>query len=322
VQHQNIPKVQAEMTSKRAILIAGPTASGKSSIAVQVAGALEGVVINADSMQVYGDLEILTARPGPAELEAVPHALYGVRSGAEVFSVADWLSLAKREADKAWKTGKVPVFTGGTGLYFKALLGGLVDVPEIPESIRDKLQERLDQAGPELLYKELEAKDPKTAQRLKPRDRQRIIRALEVIEATGKPLSRWLEEENENPFRGVEFLKFCLLAEPGDLNRKIRTRFDNMIEKGALKEAGDFAAQRIDLARPITKALGLRPLLRHLKGEIPLAEAIDLAVIETRQYAKRQRTWFRNQFTDWAFIEATPGAVEKILSLAKRGTED
>jgi len=303
------------MTSKRAILIAGPTASGKSSIALKAAKALDGVIINADSMQVYQDLDILTARPGLTETEAAPHALYGIRSGGEVFSVADWLTLAKREADKAWKQGKIPVFTGGTGLYFKALLGGLVDVPEIPEAVRDALQDRLEHEGLEALYKDLEAKDPATAERLKPRDKQRIIRALEVFEATGKSLSRWQHEDNENPFAGVRFVKICLLSEPGDLNEKIRTRFEHMIEKGALKEAGNFAAKRIDPARPITKALGLRPLLRHLKGEIPLDQAIDLAVIETRQYAKRQRTWFRGQFQDWNFIEAGEAAAEKILSL-------
>ena len=310
------------MTSKRAILIAGPTASGKSSIALQVAEALGGVLINADSMQVYRDLDIITARPGRAEMEAAPHALYGMRDGANHFSVAEWLILAKAEAGKAWKSGKIPTFTGGTGLYFKALIGGLVDVPEISEKVRDHLQQRLENEGIQALYQHLEAKDPETAGRLKPADKQRIIRALEVFEATGEPLSRWLKETSENPLKGVAFVKVCLLAGPEILNQRIRARFHNMIEKGALREAADFAAKGIEPSRPVMKALGLRPLLRHLKGEFPIEEAIELAVIETRQYAKRQRTWFRGQFADWTFMEADGNAAGKILSLAKETFRD
>ncbi|MCH8082249.1 MAG: tRNA (adenosine(37)-N6)-dimethylallyltransferase MiaA, partial [Proteobacteria bacterium] len=221
------------MTSKRAILIAGPTASGKSSIALHLAQELGGVIINADSMQVYKDLDIITARPGPAEREASPHALYGILDGADHFSVAAWLILAKAEAGKAWESGRIPIFTGGTGLYFKALTQGLVDLPEISEGVRGQLRRRLENEGIKALYQDLEAKDPETAGRLKPADKQRIIRALEVFEATGKPLSRWLRETSEDPFKGVEFVKICLLAGPEILNQRIRARFQNMIKKGA-----------------------------------------------------------------------------------------
>ena len=310
------------MTSKRAILIAGPTASGKSSIALDVARALGGVIINADSMQVYKDLDIITARPGPAEREAAPHALYGILDGADHFSVAAWLILAKAEAGKAWESGRIPVFTGGTGLYFKALTQGLVDLPEISEGVRGQLRRRLENEGLKALYQDLEAKDPETAGRLKPADQQRIIRALEVFEATGKPLSRWLRKTTENPFKGVEFVKICLLAGPEILNQKIHARFQNMIKKGALREAAGFAAKGIDRSRPVMKALGLRPLLRHLKGDISIDEAARLAVIETRQYAKRQRTWFRGQFSDWTFVEADGDAAGKILSLAQQTFRD
>ena len=310
------------MTSKRAILIAGPTASGKSSIALHLAQELGGVIINADSMQVYKDLDIITARPGPAEREASPHALYGILDGADHFSVAAWLILAKAEAGKAWESGRIPIFTGGTGLYFKALTQGLVDLPEISEGVRGQLRQRLENEGIKALYRDLEAKDPETAGRLKPADKQRIIRALEVFEATGKPLSRWLRKTTEDPFKGVEFVKICLLAGPEVLNRRIRARFHNMIEKGALREAANFAAKGIDRSRPVMKALGLRPLLRHLKGDISIDEAASLAVIETRQYAKRQRTWFRGQFSDWTFVEADGNAAGKILSLAEEAFRD
>lgn len=310
------------MTSKPAILIAGPTASGKSSIALEVAEALGGVIINADSMQIYENLDIITARPGRAEMEAAPHALFGILDGANHFSVAEWLILAKAEAGKAWKSGKIPIFTGGTGLYFKTLTQGLVDVPEISQGVRSQLRQRLENEGIKALYQDLEVKDPETARRLKPADKQRIIRALEVFEATGEPLSRWLRKTSENPFKGVEFVKICLLAGPEVLNQRILARFHNMIEKGALKEAANFAVKGIDPSRPVMKALGLRPLLRHLKGEFPIEQATRLAAVETRQYAKRQRTWFRGQFADWTFLEAGDDTADKILLLAEDAFRD
>ncbi|MCH8348276.1 MAG: tRNA (adenosine(37)-N6)-dimethylallyltransferase MiaA [Proteobacteria bacterium] len=229
---------------------------------------------------------------------------------------------AKKAADEAWENARIPIFIGGTGLYFKALIQGLVEIPEISGKVRGQLRRRLENEGIKALYQDLEAKDPETAGRLKPADKQRIIRALEVFEATGKSLSRWLRKTTENPFKGVEFVKICLLAGPEILNQRIRARFQNMIKKGAVREAAGFAAKGIDRSRPVMKALGLRPLLRHLKGEISIDQAARLAVIETRQYAKRQRTWFRGQFSDWTFVEADGDAAGKILSLAQQTFRD
>lgn len=307
---------------KRAILIAGPTASGKSEVAGKVGAALSGVIINADSLQVYEGLDIITAQPTPEETTAVPHALYGFLDPKERFSVADWLSLAAEAADEAWVAGQMPIFTGGTGLYFKGLIEGISDIPEVPEHVRLKYRKLLEKEGLPILYGTLHELDVKTAERLKPNDKQRILRALEVFEATGKPLSYWQEQVLDPALKGVELLKIVIEAPPEILNERIRERFKAMLDKGALKEAKAFQRREVDPTLTITKALGLRPLLKRANGEITLNEALELAVIETRQYAKRQRTWFRNQFADWQRVAAGPAAADKILFLAKGHFKD
>lgn len=307
---------------KRAILIAGPTASGKSETALKVAEVLHGEIINTDSMQVYRDLDIIAAQPKPADLEKVPHALYGFRDPAKSFSVARWMIEAQKAAETAWENGRLPIFTGGTGLYFKALVDGISDIPEVPEHIKLSLDRRLRNEGLEPLYDELENIDPEIAAQLKPNDKQRILRALCVYEATEKPLSFWQTQEKKPVLEGVEVLKIVLQSPPEELNEKILKRLKGMVDSGALGEVRGFQEKKLDTALPATKALGLRPLLKHLAREISINEALELAVIETRQYAKRQRTWFRNQFQDWDSVAAGEGAADKILSLAQDEFKD
>lgn len=307
---------------KRAILIAGPTASGKSQSALMVGKALSGTIINSDSMQVYEGLEVITAQPGPADLAEVPHALYGFLDPKKRFSVADWLDLASKACNDAWQEGRLPIFVGGTGLYFKGLTEGISDIPDVPEHIRLKMKKMLTDKGLPLCYGALHEIDPKTAERLKPNDKQRIMRALEVFEASGKPLSHWQENVLPPILEGVETLKIVLKAPPEILNDKIAGRFKAMLDQGALKEARAFKRRGVDPANPASKALGLRPLLRRVDGEITLNDALELTVIETRQYAKRQRTWFRNQFAGWHRVDAGPKAGEAILSLARAHFQD
>ncbi|TDI62100.1 MAG: tRNA (adenosine(37)-N6)-dimethylallyltransferase MiaA [Alphaproteobacteria bacterium] len=310
------------MNPKRAILIAGPTASGKSEVALQVAKKIGGVIINADSMQVYEGLDILTAKPGAGVRAMVPHHLYGVKKADEAFSVADWLVLASAAAECAWTARKTPIFVGGTGLYFKALLDGLVEIPKVPKEIRRHLRRKMETEGVAALYQTLKEKDPVTADRLDANDRQRILRALEVYEATGKPLSAWQQAAQKGFLNGAEVLKICLEVDREDLEKKIRARFQGMVSKGAPEEVKTLAARNLSPDLPIMKAIGVRPLLRHLNEEITLEETIELVVIESRQYAKRQRTWFKGQFTGWTFLPAGVGVAREILSLAKKTFRD
>ncbi len=308
--------------NKRAILIAGPTASGKSETALKVAEALQGEIINTDSMQVYKGLDIIVAQPKESDLEKAPHALYGFRDPAKSFSVARWMEEAKKAADGAWENGHIPIFIGGTGLYFKALVDGISDIPEVPEHIKLSLDRRLKTEGLEALYHELEDFDPEIAGQLKPNDKQRVLRALCVYQATDKTLSFWQTQKKKPVLGGVSLLKVVLQSPPEELNEKILKRLKKMLDQGALGEVRTFQERKLNPSLPATKALGLRPLLRHLAREVSINEALELAVIETRQYAKRQRTWFRNQFQDWYPVAAGESAADKILSLAKTQFKD
>lgn len=299
------------------ILIAGPTASGKSALAAKVAAKLNGVVINADSMQVYRGLETLTACPSQAVIAAVPHRLYAFLPPDRPFSVGAWLKLAAGEARQAWKEGKAAVFAGGTGLYFTALLEGLAPVPEIPERLRRDLRKRAERDGVAALYAELERLDPQMADKLKPRDRQRIMRALEVVKATGASLLDWQRKTPRGLLEGHSPVKVCLTVPRDALEARIRKRFVKMLEAGALGEVRALKRRNLPARLPAMKALGLRPLMRHLAGELTRAQAIDQAVTETRRYAKRQTTWFKNRFKDWEFVPAGEGAEKAVLGLAR-----
>lgn len=277
------------------LIVAGPTASGKSSLAVAVAEEFGGVVINADSMQVYAELRVLTARPDPREEARVPHRLYGVLPVTEVCSAARWRSMALDAIAEARRAGKLPILCGGTGLYLRILMQGLSPIPEVPENVRRDVRNRLERYGPEAQYERLQECDPETAARLAPGDRQRVARALEVFEATGRPLSEWLAVPPEGPPEGLVF-KVILLAPPREtLYEACDDRLLEMIRAGALEEVEALRQDGVDPALPAMRALGVPAFLRHQAGELGLEEAIDMAQQATRRYAKRQTTWFRHQ---------------------------
>jgi tRNA dimethylallyltransferase len=288
----------------QAVLIAGPTASGKSALALRLAERLDGVVINADSMQVYRDLRIITARPSPAEEAAAPHRLYGHVDAAENYSVGRWCRDVGVVLEECAQTSRVPILVGGTGLYFKALLTGLAAVPPIPATVRDDVRGRLARDGVAPLYAELIERDPLTARRLMPLDRSRISRALEVVLATGRSLTDWHREGQPPLVDTAKAAKVFITCERTELVRRIEARFAAMLATGALDEVRALAARGLDPLLPAMKAHGVPWLIRHLNGEITLEEAADGGVMDTRRYAKRQVTWFRNQMKDWPWAPA------------------
>jgi tRNA dimethylallyltransferase len=281
---------------KSALLIAGPTASGKSALAMRYARERGGVIINADSMQVYSELRIVTARPSIAEEDEVPHRLYGHVSGFDDYSVGRWLADAKREMTTAWEQGALPIVVGGTGLYFMALMGGLADVPPIDADVREKWR-----GFDGDLHAELRGRDEEGAAILAPTDRQRLIRALEVFESTGKPLWQWQRDARDHAFLNQINVERLLVDGPREeLYARADRRFEAMIEGGALDEVRALPAMTPD--KPLMKAIGVPELLAHLQGATLLDEAVALAKIATRQYIKRQLTWARGQMKDWTLV--------------------
>jgi tRNA dimethylallyltransferase len=304
------------MPQPQAILIAGPTTSGKSALALALAEKLGGVVVNADSMQVYRDLRIITARPTPEEESRVPHRLYGHVGAGVNYSTGQWLRDVGEVLAELAREGRVPILTGGTGLYFKALTSGLAAVPPIPTDIRAQVRGRLQSDGVRALYDELRECDPHTADRLMPNDRSRISRALEVMVATGRSLSDWHREGLPPPIDASKAAKVFITCERQELVRRIETRFAAMLKAGALEEVRALAARRLDPSLPAMKAHGVPWLIRHLRGEISLDEAVAGAIMDTRRYAKRQVTWFCNQMKDWPWVPAEEGerALKKQLA--------
>jgi tRNA dimethylallyltransferase len=297
----------------RAVLIAGATASGKSALALALAEAIGGTVINADSMQVYRDLRIITARPSPVEEARVPHRLYGHVDAAENYSTGRWCLDAAAAMAEVHGAGRVPILVGGTGLYFKALTRGLARVPPIPPTLRACLRRRLSQEGTGALYAELAARDPQSARRLMPGDRVRILRALEVVLATGRSLAQWQREGAPAALDAGKALRIFLEVERSALYARIAARFDAMLAAGALEEVRALLARGLDPALPAMKAHGVPWLIRHLRGEIELAEAAEGARRDTRRYTKRQATWFRHQLSDWTWM-----APERALAEVRR----
>jgi tRNA dimethylallyltransferase len=301
---------------KRAVLIAGPTGSGKSALALRLAEQSGGIIVNADSMQVYRDLRIVTARPTPREERRVPHRLYGHVDAAENYSAGRWCRDAKAALAAADEMGKMPILVGGTGLYFKALTSGLAAIPPIDPAIRAGLRERLAHDGVEKLHVELTKRDPAGAKRLMPRDRSRILRALEVVEATGRTMSDWHREGMPpilNPARAV---KIFLAPERNELWRRIDARFDGMLAAGALDEVRGLDARKLPEHLPAMKAHGVTSLRKHLHGEMSLNDAAAHAKTATRRYAKRQITWFRTQMPGWMWVkpEEAMAVIERELS--------
>jgi tRNA dimethylallyltransferase len=285
------------------ILIAGPTASGKSALALALAEQYGGTIINADSMQVYRDLRIITARPTAAEEERAPHRLYGHVDAGENFSVGRWCREAAAALAAARRDASHAIIVGGTGLYFSALTRGLAAVPAIPATVRAEVRERLARDGAPALHAELSRRDPAAAARLAPGDRTRVTRALEVVLATGRPLKDWQDDEAPAILDISRAAKIFLMPDREELLRRIDARFDAMIAAGALEEVRALAARRLDPELPAMKAHGVPWLIRHLKGEMTLTQAAVEAKRDTRQYTKRQATWFRNQLPEFAWVE-------------------
>ncbi|MCA3554692.1 tRNA (adenosine(37)-N6)-dimethylallyltransferase MiaA [Aestuariivirga sp.] len=279
---------------KRALLIAGPTASGKSALALEKAAALNGVIVNADALQVYAPLRILSARPTAQEEALAPHRLYGHIGAEQPCSVASWLAGARREMDAAWEQGLLPIITGGTGLYFRALEQGLAPVPPIPNEVRSHWRSFTGDH-----HAELARRDPAMAAKLQPADRQRITRALEVIDATGRSLLDWQRQgQDKAPLAGVRVDRIFMDVPRAELHARAEARFDAMIAAGALDEAR--ALMHLDPELPVMKAIGLPELIAHLKGEITLEESVTQAKAATRQYIKRQIIWWRGQMRHWS----------------------
>ena len=299
------------MNKARIILIAGPTASGKSALALTLAEKFGGTIVNADSMQVYRDLRVITARPTADDEQRALHVLYGHIDAAENFSVGHWCAEAAAALAAAKGEGRTAIVVGGTGLYFNALTRGLAAVPPIPAEIRATVRARLKSEGVAALHAELEHRDPAMAGRLMPGDRSRITRALEVVLATGRSLLVWHQEGMPTSVDAARAAKIFLMPDRDELFRHIDARFETMVTAGAIEEVRTLAARNLDPDLPAMKAHGVPWLIRHLKGELTLAEAIAGSQRDTRQYTKRQATWFRNQLPGFTFVEPE-GALDTI----------
>ena len=296
----------------RAVLIAGPTASGKSALALRLAERAGGTIVNADSMQVYRDFRVLTARPTPAEESRAPHLLYGHVDAAEPYSVGRWLADASRVLSEVERAGRLPIFVGGTGLYFKALSRGLSSMPQVFDAVRAKIRGEAEGVAAAELYARLAVRDPLTAAKLRPSDRQRVVRALEIFEATGRPLVEWQASPGKPLIEPGHAISVFLAVDRAELRTRIDARFDKMLTEGALEEVRTFAARKLDPALPAMKAHGAPWLMKHLAGEILLDAAANEAKADTRKYAKRQETWFRHQLPQFKWL--APGeALEELL---------
>ena len=298
----------------RAILIAGPTASGKSAAALELARRLGGTIINADSMQVYRELSILTARPTAGEEAELPHRLFGSVSAVEAYSVGRWLKDAASALRETWEAGRLPILAGGTGLYFKALTQGLAPVADIPPEVRTYWRAEAERLGPAALHAELRGRDPALAARLVATDPQRILRALEVIDATGVSLAEWQGETAPPVLCAEAALKIVVAPEREPLYAAIDARFDRMMAEGALEEARALARLGLDPGLPAMRAHGVRELLAYLAGAISLDEAVAKAKTSSRRYAKRQMTWARRFMADWEWVPESAAAVEAAVN--------
>lgn len=284
------------------VLVAGPTASGKSAAAIALAHATDGVIVNADSMQVYRELRLLSARPSAEDEASAPHQLFGFVSVREPFSVAKWLSAITPVLAELKAQDVLAIVTGGTGLYFSALEKGLSPVPQIDADVRAEARDLHQRIGAEAFHAELSARDARTAAQLNPADSQRVLRAWEVFEQTGQGLAEWQEVKGSPVIDVARSVRVVLTPEREALYARCDARFDSMMEVGALEEARSICAMQLDGTLPATRALGLRHLLQHLGGEVSLDDAAALAKRDTRRYAKRQMTWFRNQMPDWEVV--------------------
>lgn len=285
-----------------AVLIAGPTASGKSAAALALAEEIGGSLINCDSMQVYSQLRILTARPTEEDMARVPHHLYGHVGVRERYSVGRYQAEAAEALRKVRSDCRIPIFVGGTGLYFGALTEGLSEIPQVPAHIHEALRNKLLIEGNEAFYKQLQLRDPVTAAQLRPTDTQRLLRAMEVLEATGRSLASWQRESSAPVLKGLKLARFVLDPPRVILHPRIAERYRQMVEAGALAEARSVAG--LEESLPASKVIGLREFWEFDLGKLDAARVEEAVVTATRQYVKRQTTWFRNKMADWVWLPA------------------
>jgi tRNA dimethylallyltransferase len=287
---------------KRAVLIAGPTASGKSALALEKARETGGVIVNTDALQVYDGLRVVTARPGPEDLEAAPHRLYGEVPPSKRFSTGDWVrAVARIVAETA---GATLIFAGGTGLYFETLTKGFADVPEIPASALAWAEAEVHGLDRDARIKLMASRDPAMARRLKGTDPQRVIRALAVMKATGRSLATYQDEAVKPLLKGWRLERLVLNPERDVLRERIARRFEAMLENGAVEEVEALLARKLHPSLPVMKAIGVREIGDWRAGRSTREEMVERAVTATRQYAKRQRTWFRARMSEWDWVES------------------
>ena len=277
------------------LIVTGPTACGKSALAIDAALEFGGVVINADSMQVYKELRILSARPGADDMAKVPHRLYGVMAASQACSAGHWLKMSMAEIEDAHANHRLPIVTGGTGLYIKTLTEGLAAIPDIPKEVRREARALLEKLGAVAFRQELAKLAPDDAERIPASDPQRLARAFEVVRATGRPLSEWRDAPLMPPLPDARFAAIVFTPPRDDLYRATDARFEGMIADGALDEAAALARLNLDRSLPAMKALGVPELLAHMEGRAPLDEAVEKAKRASRNFAKRQLTWLRHQ---------------------------
>ena len=292
------------------ILISGPTASGKSSFAFKVAKNLDGEIINADSMQVYKQLKILSARPDPKQYKKIKHHLYGFHDVKKTFSTGDWLKLVNKKIKEVQNRKKVPILVGGTGLYFKALIDGLVEIPNISLKYRNQIRNLQKKLGQKKFYEKLLKLDPSSKGKINPTDTQRSIRAYEVKKFTKKSLHEWFKKTKSN-FMEDNFFKIYIDYPRQELITRINVRTGDMIENGALKEVKDFIKLRVRKDKSANKAIGVTEITEYLKKQKNLNDTRDKIAIKTRQYAKRQSTWARGNMMNW--IKLKPQDINKFL---------
>ena len=288
-------EIAAAVASGRYLMICGPTAAGKSGLALALAEQAGGVVINADSMQLYADLRVVTARPDPQDEARAPHRLYGVIDGGERASVAAWLEMLAGEVAAARATGRLPIIVGGTGMYLQAALQGIAPIPAVPQDIHAACLTQLADQGGTAFRAELATLDPTTADRLFDGDSQRLVRAMGVVRATGRPISAWQADPHEGALAGAA-VTIAVVPPRDQTYQRIDQRFEAMMTSGAVAEVETLLKRRLDPSLPVMKALGVREIGAMLAGEISRDRAMELACRDSRHYAKRQMTWIRNNF--------------------------
>jgi len=299
------------------ILISGPTASGKSNFAIKIAKKINGEIINADSMQVYKHLKILTARPNKKAQRNIKHHMYGVIALNKKFSVGQWLKITIKKIKEIKKRKKIPILVGGTGLYFQSLINGLVKIPEIPLKFRKKIRLKQKKEGQKKFYKKLLKIDPNAKDKLDPNDPQRTIRAFEIKSYTKISMYEWLKE-TKSKFKDNEFIKLYIDFKREDLIKRISSRTIEMIEEGAIKEVKKFIKLRIKKDLSVNRVIGIDELTQYLDKKINLDQAQELISIKTRQYAKRQATWARSRMTSWTKIN--PIKIDEFIKKLKKSS--